>query len=151
MIDVPSGETSSSYRLLTQKFSFRIKAAKDAQLILATEPRVSSPRYEVEIGANENAATIFKRSRDGSKVVQLLQKDTPDVLSNSSFRTFWVELEGDRVVLGSGESFVFFWRDASPLNVKYVFLRSPSLNATFEMCGRVGELTLFLTDRLLID
>ena len=147
VLQVTSGESSPPYRLLTDTFSFRVKASTNVTLILATKASQSAARYEIELNSDDGAATVLRRGDSGGSATLLTRRSTPGVLSNASFRAFWLDLQNGQFVLGSGETVIFFWRSDPPLDVKYAFFKSSNSNATFEICGRVGKSrTFFLID-----
>ena len=77
--------------------------AKDAvSVLLTSESRITSSRYEVIIGSTKSK---LRRIKGGSSE-DLLVKNITEPLKENEMRSFWIEVETDRVVFGSGEKVI---------------------------------------------
>ena len=80
-----------------------INAKEEVHVLLTSDSRATSPRYEIEIGAYGNTKSRLIRYSSDSNKNLLLNVSTPLILMENETRSFWVEIENDRVVFGSGE------------------------------------------------
>lgn len=109
-------------------------------IILSKTSSASGPRYEIVLDDPDNSNTTYiKRSHDGSAAKQVaVSVARQRVISANTHVHVWLEWKAGRVIVGMGESVLLYYRDEQPLDVKYMFLQSPSSNAVFKVCGRKG-------------
>lgn len=138
-VSVTSGSTSNPYRLLTSSMALQILSQKPV-IILSKTSSASGPRYEIVLDDPDNSNTTYiKRSHDGSAAKQVaVSVARQRVISANTHVHVWLEWKAGRVIVGMGESVLLYYRDEQPLDVKYMFLQSPSSNAVFKVCGRKG-------------
>ena len=94
---------SSRYRLHRTKFSFMVDAKENVSVLLTSESRATSSRYEIVIGYLRNTMTKLMRINDGMNGRDLMTVNMTDALKENEMRSFWVEVEKERVLFGSGE------------------------------------------------
>ena len=108
------------------------------KLLLVTEPNVTAARYSIVFSTH---APYLSRSHGGSasEIVTnaIALPSAPHALN--IWRTYWLDMDKDRIVLGSGEEILIFWRDKTPLLVKYLFFEAVNGTATVELCSYVGK------------
>ena len=97
-----SDNQSSHYRLHSRKFQFMIDAQRKVTFLLTSGSLVTSSRYEIIIGSAEDSQLKLKRIK-GNITADLLEKNITGPLKENEMRSFWIEVETDRVVFGSGE------------------------------------------------
>ena len=97
-----SNNQSSHYRLHNRKFQFMIDAQRKVTVLLTSGSLVTSSRYEIIIGSAEDNQLKLKRIK-GNITADLLEKNVTGPLKENEMRSFWIEVETDRVVFGSGE------------------------------------------------
>lgn len=136
---VNTGETSSAYPLLTNTMSLRIKS-QDAIIILSTTSSAAGPRYEIVFDQASSNTTFLRRSQDGSSIKTVATSTKrPRYVTSTVKIHVWLDWTPGRVVVGMGERIILYYVDASALNAKYLFLKSPSSNGVFDICGRPGK------------
>lgn len=97
-----SNNQSSHYRLHNRKFQFMIDAQRKVTVLLTSGSLDTSSRYEIIIGSAEDNRLKLKRIK-GNITADLLVKNVTGPLKENEMRSFWIEVETDRVVFGSGE------------------------------------------------
>lgn len=84
---------------------FRVKAANDAHIALTTSEGESDPMLEVFIGGWKNTKSVIRKNRTKPDVVE---QDTPDILTDGEFRGFWIRWDGNTINVGKeGEAAPF--------------------------------------------
>jgi len=75
---------------------FQVKAAHDAHVALTSGPNETDPMLEVFLGGWDGAASAirFKKGDD------LVKVDTPDILTESEYREFWIAFDHDEIRVG---------------------------------------------------
>lgn len=102
--------SDQSYRTLhrslldTEHTVFKVKAASDAKISLLRVPsNFHAPSYEIIVGAEFNTRTILhSKSAGGDQIV--FQVNTPDILSSTELRSFWVSWTNGTVRFGRGDT-----------------------------------------------
>jgi len=79
-----------------------IDAQKKVTVLLTSGSLVTSSRYEIIIESAEDNQLKLKRIK-GNLAADLLVKNVTGPLKENEMRSFWIEVETDRVVFGSGE------------------------------------------------
>ena len=79
-----------------------IDAQRKVTVLLTSGSLVTSSRYEITIGSAEDNQLKLKRIK-GNLAADLLVKNVTGPLKENEMRSFWIEVETDRVVFGSGE------------------------------------------------
>ncbi|KAG7310972.1 hypothetical protein JYU34_003823 [Plutella xylostella] len=99
--------------------TFQVKAANDAHIALTQGPQESDPMYEIFIGGWSNAKSVIRKNRTKPDVVEI---ETPGILSGSEFRGFWVRWDSGIISAGrEGEAIPFIsWTDPEPFPVAFV-------------------------------
>ncbi|XP_017774001.1 PREDICTED: C3 and PZP-like alpha-2-macroglobulin domain-containing protein 8 [Nicrophorus vespilloides] len=98
---------------------FRVRAANDAHVALTTGAAESDPMYEVFIGGWNNQKSVIRKNRSKPDVVEV---ETPNILSGGEFRGFWVRWNNGTISVGKeGESAQFMsWTDSEHVPIAYV-------------------------------
>lgn len=79
-----------------------IDTQRKVTVLLTSGSLVNSSRYEIIIGSAEDNQLKLKRIK-GNLAVDLLVENVTGPLKENEMRSFWIEVETDRVVFGSGE------------------------------------------------
>ncbi|CAD5121951.1 DgyrCDS10412 [Dimorphilus gyrociliatus] len=86
----------------TNSLEFRIRAKSDAYIALAEEVGVVPPNpsttYEIIIG-KDNQRSVIRRSINST---DLEENQTPNILSDTLYKTFWLSWEENKIQLGIG-------------------------------------------------
>ena len=101
-VHLGNNSVSSRYRLLRTKFPFMVDAKDQVHVLLTSESRASSSRYEIVIGSTQNSETKLRRIKGGVSEDMITANLTSPVKENE-MRLFWIEVEEERVLFGSGE------------------------------------------------
>lgn len=98
---------------------FRVRAPNDAHIALTTSASESDPMYEIFLGGWGNQKSVIRKNRSKPDVVEV---DTPNILSDGEFRGFWVRWESGTVSAGrEGETSPFMsWTDSEFIPISYV-------------------------------
>lgn len=98
---------------------FRVKAANDAHIALSTVEAENDPMLEVFIGGWGNKKSVVRRNRTKPDVVEV---ETPDILSAGEFRGFWVRWDNGNIVVGrENETDPFMtYENPGPFPINYV-------------------------------
>lgn len=98
---------------------FRVRAPNDAHLILAGNPNETLPVIEIFIGGWGNTKSIIRYNKSKPEVCEV---NTPNILSPTEFRGFWVRVTQGVVTVGrEGEQAAFLsWQDTNPFLVNYI-------------------------------
>ncbi|XP_068673513.1 polycystin-1-like [Montipora foliosa] len=129
---------SFRYRLFTTKFPLMIHASDKVHVLLTNESRASSSRYEIIIGSAPNKDCVLKRIENGTSE-ELMRRNIVGHLRENETLSFWIEVEKERLLFGSGEQVYLYWRDAKPIKIKYAFFLTNSSAATLHICGRTDQ------------
>ena len=84
-------------------FSFHVQACKEAHVALSSQPSQGAPSWdmlELIIGTDDNQKTVF--TSDGTEVKSI---DTPNILSCTDYRLFWVALDKGEMQFGRGRPY----------------------------------------------
>ncbi|KAK3717356.1 hypothetical protein QZH41_011584, partial [Actinostola sp. cb2023] len=139
-VRVSTGATSSGYPLLMTSMSLRIQS-KDGIVILSTARNVNASRYEIVFDDSSTNTTFLRRSLDGSTIKHVATSTKRTRFISETTRVqVWIDWAPGRVVLGMGARIILYYRDESPLTPKYMFLKSPTSNGVFDICGRPADL-----------
>ena len=79
-----------------------IDARDQVHVLLTSESRDSSSRYEVVIGSMANNVSVLKRI-ENNKTEEMMRRSIIGHLKENETRSFWIEVENERVMFGSGE------------------------------------------------
>ena len=79
-----------------------VDAKDQVHVLLTSESRASSSRYEIVIGSTQNSETKLRRIKGGVSEDMITANLTSPVKENE-MRLFWIEVEEERVLFGSGE------------------------------------------------
>ena len=76
--------------------------AKDKVIVhLSSDSRYNTSRYEIILGSDGN---VMLQSKTGGQIKTLMESNvTAHLLKENEMRFFWIDIEKDRVVFGSGE------------------------------------------------
>ncbi|XP_063533409.1 uncharacterized protein LOC134743727 isoform X1 [Cydia strobilella] len=99
---------------------FKVRARNDAHVGLTSGPQDTDPMYEIVIGGWANSKSAIRKrcclppERD--------EVQTPEILDNAGFRTFWMSWDKGNVMAGrEGETSPFLkWQDPDPFPVSYL-------------------------------
>lgn len=101
VVKLSSNSKSNRYRLHSTKFPLMITARDKVSVLLTRNSRDSSFQYQIIIGSNGN---ILLQSKAGEQSKKLTESNvTAPLLKENETRIFWIDIEKDRVVFGSGE------------------------------------------------
>lgn len=79
-----------------------MKAASDAKISLLRVPsNFMAPSYEIVVGAESNSKTILHTKAAGGDLIAF-QVNTPDILSSTELRQFWVKWSNGTIRFGKG-------------------------------------------------
>lgn len=135
--------------------TFEFQACTDLKVALATNPHVTSDNvYEITVGGWANTKSVIRRGLFGSEVASGM---TPDVLSCTVARPFWIGWDRGNITVGrgyviGGEVFLFY-EDPSPYLVTSVSLTSGyngDGNGTYFVSHDEGKGFLFIDEILLL-
>lgn len=100
---------------------FRVKAPNDAHIALTPTDSENDPMLEVFIGGWKNTKSVIRKNRTKPDVVEV---DTPDVLSADEFRGFWIRWDGNVINVGKeGEAAAFMtYENPDGFPIKFVGL-----------------------------
>lgn len=79
-----------------------VDARDQVHVLLTSESRASSSRYEIVIGSTQNSVTKLRRIKSNASTDVITANLTSSVKENQ-MRSFWIEVEKERVLFGSGE------------------------------------------------
>lgn len=119
-------QTTDGYRFYPlhgeDRLDFKVRVQKDAFLALTTSPS-DSKQIEVSIGSSDNQKSAIFKSKSTK-----IETNTPNILSNSEYRSFWVQFKNGVVAVGrSGEREPFIsWQDSNEYTVNYIGFRTRS-------------------------
>ena len=98
VVKLSSNSKSNRYRLHSTKFPLMIDARDTVTVLLTSNSSDNSLQYQIVIGSNGNILLHKKESK------KLTESDvTAPLLKENETRIFWIDIEKDRVVFGSGE------------------------------------------------
>ncbi|XP_035689566.1 collagen alpha-1(IV) chain-like [Branchiostoma floridae] len=99
-------------------FKFSVKARNDAHIGLSHRNGDSDPMYEILIGGSRNTWSAIRRRKQGKHEVLV---KTPNILSASSYRNFWISWNslGTISVGKEGQPAFMRWRDPDFLPIRY--------------------------------
>ncbi|XP_042893038.1 uncharacterized protein LOC122267116 [Penaeus japonicus] len=81
------------------KFRFECMAVKDCKVLFGYRT-THSHQYQILFGSNYNANTQLFNALTGTWVVVI---NTPNVVSGSEFRRFWIDIDGPSISIGQGD------------------------------------------------
>ncbi|CAH1238889.1 EYS [Branchiostoma lanceolatum] len=100
--------------------TFEVKAWNDAHIGLSAHNGDSNPMYEILIGGWGNTWSVIRRRKQGPNLVEVR---TPDILSPTSYRGFWISVSsyGTISVGKQGQTWSFMsWWDRDLLPIRHV-------------------------------
>ena len=102
---------------------FKVKSDRDAKLTLLSVPsNLRAPLYEITIGAQSNTKCVLKLRMGLNDVY--IDFDTPDVLSATELRPFWLSWSNGTLRFGRGDVFyqnsLFIYNDPQPAYRKHI-------------------------------
>lgn len=99
-------------------FSFKVRAANDAHVILSPGPSDADPVVEFFIGGWGNSKSVIRRNKTKPEKAEA---NTPDVLNAGEFRGFWIRwFDGVYTVGNEGEAAAFLsYQDPEPFPIQY--------------------------------
>lgn len=71
-------------------------------VLLTSESRSSSSRYEIVIGSTQNSVTKLRRIKSNVST-DVITANLTSPVKEKQMRSFWIEVEKERVLFGSGE------------------------------------------------
>lgn len=101
---------------------FRIRASNDAHLALSSIEGETDPMLEVFIGGWKNTKSVIRKNRSKPDVAE---SDTPDILSASEYKEFWIRWTDNVITVGrQGEaaSFLSYDNSADAFPIRFVGL-----------------------------
>lgn len=100
-------------------FTFKVRSASDAHLALTSMPQESDPMFEIFLGGWSNTKSVIRKNRTKPDVVEV---NTPGILSPGEFRGFWVRWYDNVITVGKeGEAAAFMsWEEPGMAPVHYV-------------------------------
>ena len=123
VVKLSSNSKSNRYRLHSTKFPLMIDASDTVSVLLTSNSRDSSVRYQIVIGANGN---ILLHHNTGEQSKKLTESNvTAPLLKENETGIFWIDIEKDRVVFGSGEK----------VGYKDIWFASPDLYFQLTLSG----------------
>ncbi|XP_077862604.1 uncharacterized protein LOC100373394 [Saccoglossus kowalevskii] len=118
----------------TTRLDFEVKANNDVHIGLSAQQHDLATMYAIVIGGLGNTQSFIRRSKQG---LNMVSEYTPDILSPSEFRGFWVTWHNGVIKVGrAGESNPFMqWEDPNPLTVNYIgYSTGPESKGVFKLC-----------------
>lgn len=111
------------YPVTSQTLKFSVKSPNDAHIALTPGPAEANPMYEIFIGGWQNSKTVIRKNRDKPDVVEL---DTPAILSGGEFRSFWITFYDKAIAFGINEDNtpLLAWRDPDLFNITHFGIRT---------------------------
>ena len=79
-----------------------VDAKDQVHVLLTSESRATSSRYEIVIGSEKNTEVKLRRIKDGQNE-ELMMANVASPLKGNEMRSFWIDMEKERVLFGSGE------------------------------------------------
>jgi len=79
-----------------------VDAKDEVRVLLTSESRSTSSRYEIVIGSEESTEVKIRRIKAGQSE-KLMMVNVTSPLKENEMRSFWIEVEKERVLFGSGE------------------------------------------------
>ncbi|KMQ95579.1 c3 and pzp-like alpha-2-macroglobulin domain-containing protein 8 protein [Lasius niger] len=106
------------YPVTAGQIQFRVKAPNDAHIALTTGPQEGDPMYEVFIGGWSNSKSVVRKNRTKPEVLEV---ETPDILSADEFRGFWIRWNDGTLTVGKeGDSApLLSYTDPEPFGIGY--------------------------------
>lgn len=140
-VSTPASHTHTSVQIepVSQEVVLRVMACKDAHIALMTTSRVADqpldPYYEIVLGGYNNQKSDIRKPGNGGLMAQV---ETPDILNEFEYRTFWISWKDGVVKFGQGsivgELELLRYEDPAPLDVSLVSL------STWERCPGMWKL-----------
>lgn len=115
VVKLSSNSKSNRYRLHSTKFPLMINARDRVSVLLTSNSRDSSLQYQIVIDSNGNILLYKKAGEQSEKLTE--SNVTAPLLKENETRIFWIDIEEDRVVFGSGEK----------VGYKNIWFASPNL------------------------
>ncbi|XP_022780269.1 uncharacterized protein LOC111321599 [Stylophora pistillata] len=132
-IQLSDHSRSSHYRLQSNQFPLMIEAEDDVLVLLTSDSRGDDYHYKIEIGSNGSIALSNKTNECEQRF-----KSNVTLLKANETRLFWLDIQTDRLVFGSGEQIYLFWREAKPIKIKYAVFNTTTSPASFQICPLMG-------------
>lgn len=101
VVKLSNNSKSDRYRLHSTKFPLMINARDKVSVLLTSTSRDSSLQYQIVIGSNGNIV-LHKKAGEQRKTLTESNVTAP-LLKENEMRIFWIDIEKNRVVFGSGE------------------------------------------------
>lgn len=121
---------------------FSVAGAEEVSVTLYQKPQLDSARYRFSIG-NGQLSQLY-RSSEGESELSKQTANTPNVLSESQKREFWIDIRSSNLVLGSGNKTLLQWNDPSPISVSYVsFTADPKEKTLFYLFNRASKFNCY--------
>lgn len=128
VLKTPADNTHSKMWLTTESSFFRchFQACTDMKVALSRDPQVTDSNvYEIIVGGWTNTQSVIRRGLGGDTVATVA---TPDILSCSESRPFWIGWQNGNITVGRGnvtgqESFMSY-ADPAPYVIAAVSLAS---------------------------
>jgi len=141
-LELAEGRNSELHPFFGKTIVFSVADAEEVSLTLYQKPRLDSARYRFSIG-NGQLSQLY-RSSEGESELSKQTANTPNVLSESQKREFWIDVRSTNLVLGSGNKTLLQWNDPSPISVSYVsFTADPNENTLFYLFNRASKFNCY--------
>ena len=142
MLDTISTDANYYYRYHpstanVERIEFKVKAGSDVHIGLSSESSNQAAMYKVVIGGWINSNSAIRRCASCSN--NEVYVSTPNYLSSTEFRGFWITYDlgtGKLDVGRQGLSSFMTWTDPSPIDVKYVgYSTGYGFDGQFQFCN----------------
>lgn len=136
-LELAAGKNSELHPFFGKTIVFSVAGDHEVSLTLYQKPQLDSARYRFSIG-NGQLSQLY-RSSEGESELSKQTANTPNVLSESQKREFWIDVRSSNLVLGSGNKTLLQWNDPSPISVSYVsFTADPNEKTLFYLFNRAS-------------
>lgn len=108
---------------------FEVKASKDLRIVLTSDENEEQPVIEVIIGGFENTKSIIRHNQ-----VDVVEIDTPGILSADVFLDFWIRASDNVITVGMGNADdlrektaieLMTWKYPETFEIKYYNISGP--------------------------
>ncbi|KAF2904886.1 hypothetical protein ILUMI_01288 [Ignelater luminosus] len=98
---------------------FKVRAANDAHVALASAAAECDPMYEIFIGGWGNSKSVIRKNRTKPDKAEV---PTPNILNAGEFRSFWIRWDNNTISAGCENNPQPFmsWSDTEHVPIRYV-------------------------------
>ncbi|XP_070537336.1 C-type mannose receptor 2-like [Ptychodera flava] len=124
--------------LKNERIMFEVRANSDVHIALSEFNYYVNDQYEIVIGGWHNTKSVIRRCLDCGHEEEV---STPQILSGSEFRGFWITFVDGTITVGKegGEAFMT-WTDPNPMTINYVgYSTGYGHDGEFRLCTKNTE------------